>query len=98
MSFTSSPLHDTVGAFSIKALIAEVTLFISHGLPLIICYFVMAMLAITPRTRIIRLTLFPVTMLLTLRATVRIDLSLSITKRIFQSNLVVSIHFDAPIF
>ena len=58
----------------------------------------MAMLAITPRTRIIRLALFPLIVLLTLRAAARIDLSLSITERILYHCLVVSIHFDTPIF
>ena len=98
MSFTSSPLQDTVGESSTKVLVAEVATFISHVLPPILCYFAMAMLAITPRTRIVRIALFPAMVLLALRAAVPVDMSLKFTEREFHHYSAVSIHFDTPIF
>ena len=95
MPFTSSPLQDTLGESSTKVLIAEVATFISHILPLILCYFAMAALAITPRTRTIRIALFPVMVLLALRAAVPLDMSLKLTERRFHHYSAVSIHFDA---
>ncbi|KAF8552587.1 hypothetical protein OG21DRAFT_1415869 [Imleria badia] len=81
MSFNSSFLQDTVGFPSIKALTEEVTTFVSHVFPPMLCYFVMAVLAITPQTRTIRIILFPITALLALRAAVPVDMSLKFTER-----------------
>ncbi|KAF8551195.1 hypothetical protein OG21DRAFT_1487176 [Imleria badia] len=46
----------------------------------------MAMLAITPRTRAIRIALFPAIVLLALRAAVPVDMSLENTERKFHHN------------
>ncbi|KAF8546977.1 hypothetical protein OG21DRAFT_1501766 [Imleria badia] len=88
MPFTLSPLHDTIGVCSTNALIEEVTTFVCHLLPPILCYFVMAVLAIMPQTRTIRLVLCLVMVLLTLRAAFPMDISLKITERKFHHNLV----------
>ncbi|KAF8546979.1 hypothetical protein OG21DRAFT_1517737 [Imleria badia] len=80
-SFTLLRLHDTVGVSSTNGLIEEVTTFISHVVPPMLCYFVMAVLAITPQTRTIRLALFPAMVLLALRAAFPMDMSLKITER-----------------
>ncbi|KAF8552899.1 hypothetical protein OG21DRAFT_1485819 [Imleria badia] len=87
MFFTLLFLQYTVGVSSTEALVDEATTFISHVLPPMLCYFVMAVLAITPQTRTIRLALFPVMLLLALRAAVPMDVSLKGTERKFHHNL-----------
>ena len=89
MSFPSSPSQDTVDVSS-KTRIG----FISHVLPHMFCYFVMALLAITPQTRTLRIALFPVIMLLALRAVVPVDVLVNFSERRSRHHLVVSIHFD----
>ena len=93
--FALSSLRDSVP--STKALIEGVTTFLFHVLPPILCYFVMAGLAITPRTRAVRIALFPVIVLSALRAAVPLDMSLKNTERKFHHNFAVSIHFDIHI-
>lgn len=97
MSFSLSPLHDNGGGGNTNAPIEEVT-FISHFLPPVLCYFVMAMLAVTPQTRTIRLALFPAMMLLALRAAAPLYMSLGHTEQKFDRNSAVSVHFDSNIF
>ncbi|KAF8552901.1 hypothetical protein OG21DRAFT_1442750 [Imleria badia] len=89
ISFPLSLLQDTAGVSSpnLKALIGEITTFISHVLPPILCYFLMAVLAITPQTQTIRLALCPVVVLLALRATVPVDMLFKITQRKFHHYL-----------
>jgi flagellar motor switch protein FliM len=70
----------------------EVTTFISHVLPLMLCYFIMAVLAITPQTRTLRIALFPAMVVLALRATLSMDMSLKNTERKFHRYLAVSVH------
>ncbi|KAF8549293.1 hypothetical protein OG21DRAFT_1500504 [Imleria badia] len=65
----------------------EVTTFISHVLPLMLCYFIMAVLAITPQTCTLRIALFPAMVLLALRATLLMDMSLKNTERKFHRYL-----------
>ena len=99
MSSTLLSLHDTVDVSSTNALIKKITTFISHVLPPTLCYFVMAVLVITPQTRTIRLALCPVMVLLALRAVAPMDMiSLKITDRKLHHNLAASVHFDTNIF
>ena len=47
----------------------NVATFVSYVLPPLLCYSVMAVMAITPQTRTLRMALWPVIALLALRAT-----------------------------
>lgn len=94
VSFTLSLLQGTVGASSTRALIDEVATYTSHCLPYMLCYFVMAMLAIMPQTRAIRIALYPVIVVLALRAAVPIDVSFKITERKLHHKMAVSIYFN----
>ena len=49
--------------------------FISYVIPPLACYFVAAVLAITPQTRAIRVALWPIIALLAFRAAVSVDIS-----------------------
>ena len=97
MSFTSSTLQDTVGESCTKALTPEVVAIITHVLPVILCYFAMAVLAITPQTRTVRIALLPVVVVLALRAAVPMDVSFKITERNLYHRLAVSVCFDTNI-
>ena len=49
--------------------------FISYVIPPVACYFVAAVLVITPQTRAIRVALWPIIALLAFRAAVSVDIS-----------------------
>lgn len=53
----------------------SITALILYVLPPMVCYFVVAALAIMPRTGVLRAALWPVTCFLALRATVSVDMS-----------------------
>ena len=74
MSFTVSSLRDALGVPSTKLPING-PIFVSYVIPLVVCYFIVAVLAVTPRTRAIRVALCPVVALLAFRAAVSVDMS-----------------------
>ncbi|KAF8442305.1 hypothetical protein L210DRAFT_3536283 [Boletus edulis BED1] len=51
------------------------TVFVSHVLPPVVCYFALAALAVTPQTHAVRVALRPLIVLLTLRAVLSVDMS-----------------------
>ena len=67
MSSVMESSRDVLGIPSTQVPIG-LTTFVSHILPLAVSYVGMAMLAITPKTRVFRVALWPVVTLLTLRA------------------------------
>ena len=80
MSFTSfsvSSLWDALGIPSTRIPIdgPSTVTFVSYVFPPLVCYFVAAVLAVTPQTRTARVALWPLTALLALRAALSVDLS-----------------------
>ncbi|KAH0826892.1 hypothetical protein J3R83DRAFT_4438 [Lanmaoa asiatica] len=75
-------LRDALGVPSTKIPIDAVTL-VSYVLPPVLCYFVVAALAVTPQTRAVRVALWPLVVSLALRAAVCVDMSLGIPERKF---------------
>jgi len=68
----------------------NVATLVSYVLPPVLFYFVMAVLAVTPHTRALRVALWPVVVLLALRASFSVDTALSSYERKFQNDLLVS--------
>ena len=73
------------------------TAFISYVLPPVVSYFVVALLAVTPRTRAVRVALGPLIVLLALRAALSVDMSLGRTGyKCNNSVMVVSLFRHKP--
>jgi len=62
----------------------------AYVLPPVLFYFVMAVLAITPQTRALRMALWPVVALLALRASFSVDTAPNNFERKFHNELAVS--------
>jgi len=78
MSFATSvmlALRNALGVPSTQVPI-DGTTFVSYVLPPVVCFFVVALLAVMPRTRTLRVALWPLTALLALRAALSVDMSL----------------------
>lgn len=74
------------------------TTLVSYVLPPVVCYFGVALLAVTPQTRAIRVALWPLVALLALRAALSVDMSHGrFERKAFNIDLVVST-FDTNIF
>ena len=79
MSFVSfAVLSRLRNAFGVPSATIPIdgTTFISYVLPPVVCYFVVALLAVTPQTRAVRVALWPLVALLALRAALSVDMSL----------------------
>ena len=87
MSFAA--MWGVVGVPTAKVPINAAT-FVSYVLPPVLFYFVMAVLAITPQTRALRVALWPVVALLALRAAISVDMAPSNFERKFHNDLAVS--------
>ena len=84
-------LRNALGVPSAKIPV-DGTTFVSYVLPPLVCYFAVAVLAVTPRTRIIRVAFWPLVALLALRAALSVDMSFGKPEQEFNSaNLVVSV-------
>ena len=93
MSFAASTMWAAIGVPTTKAPI-NVTTFLSYILPPVLFYFVMAVLAIKPQTRALRVALWPVIALLAFRAAFSVDMALSSFERKFHNDLAVSGSFE----
>ncbi|KAG6371950.1 hypothetical protein JVT61DRAFT_8964 [Boletus reticuloceps] len=82
VSFVVPSLWNALGVPSAKLPIDGPTL-LSYVLPPLVCHFVAAVLAVTPRTRTIRVALWPLVALLALRAALSVDMSQGRTERKF---------------
>lgn len=89
MFFVASQMWAAIGVPTTKAPIS-VTTFLLYILPPVLLYFVMAVLAITPRTRTLRVVLWPVIALLGFRAAFSVSLALSNFEQKFHNDLLVS--------
>jgi len=65
------------------------TMFILYVLPPVVCYFVVALLAVTPQTRAVRVALWPLVALLALRAALSVDMSLGKPEQGYYNILLV---------
>ena len=91
MSFaTYSTVWGAIGVPTTRAPINLAT-FVSYVLPPLLFYLVMAVLAITPQTRALRVALWPVIVLLALRAAFSVDMAPSNFERKFHNDLAVSL-------
>ncbi|KAG8218009.1 hypothetical protein J3R82DRAFT_6201 [Butyriboletus roseoflavus] len=71
----------------------DVTTLVSYVLPPVVCYFVVAVLAVTPHTRAVRIGLWPIVSLLAFRAALSVDMSLGKTERKFLNvDMVASVY------
>ena len=96
MPFAASPwtpVWAAIGVPTTKVPI-DIATFISYVLPPALLYFVMAVLAITPHTRTLRMALWPIIAWLALRATFSVDLVRSTSDRKFYNELSVSDLFE----
>jgi len=90
-SFSGLSLRNVLGVPSTKFPIDSAT-FVSYVLPPLVCYIVVALLAITPQTRTLRVALWPLVALLALRAALSVDMSLGEPAQKFLNiDLVVSV-------
>ena len=89
MSFAVLSVWDVIGPPETKAPI-NVATFASYVLPPVLCYFIMAVLAITPHTRTLRMALWPVLALLAWRAALSVDMAPGDAARKFDNDLAVS--------
>lgn len=80
-------MWSAIGVPTSKAPVIIATL-VSYVLPPVFFYFVMAVLAITPQTRALRVALWPVIALLALRASA--DMAFGNPERKFHNGLAVS--------
>ncbi|KAI9567223.1 hypothetical protein HD554DRAFT_2193151 [Boletus coccyginus] len=74
-SFAVLSLRNALGVPSTKFPIDN-AIFVSYVLPPLVCYFVVALLAVTPQTRTLRVAVWPLVALLSLRAALSVDMSL----------------------
>ena len=72
--FAVSSLQNVLGVPPAKVPL-DATTFVSYVIPPVICYFVVAVLAVTPQTRAVRVASWPVVALLAFRAAVSVDMS-----------------------
>lgn len=94
-SFAALSLRNVLGATKIPI---DGTTFVSHVLPPLVCYFVVAFLAVSPQTRTVRRALWPLVALLALRAALCVDMSLDKPEQKFNNiNFVVCI-FNTNLF
>ena len=94
MSF--APLRNGLGVPSTKIPI-DGTTFVLYVLPPVVCHFIVAFLAVTPRTRAVRVALWPLVALLALRAALSVDMSLGKPEQgYFNIILVVSLFRHKP--
>ena len=90
-SFTVLSFRNALDVPSIKIPTNGIT-FVLYVLPPLVCYFVVAVLAITPHTRTARVVLCPPTASLALRAALSMGMSLGKTERaIINAGFVVSV-------
>lgn len=90
-------LWDLYGVPPTRVPIGATTL-VSYVLPPLVCYFVAAVLAVTPQTRAARVALWPVICFLALRAVVSVDMSLGKPEqKLFNTSLVASIFRHKPL-
>ena len=93
MSFTSFAsffvlsLRNGLGVPSTKIPI-DATTFVLYVFPPVVCYFVVALLAVTPQTRPARVALWPLVSLLALRVALSMDMSLGKPDRKFLNILM----------
>ncbi|KAF8554429.1 hypothetical protein OG21DRAFT_1412637 [Imleria badia] len=73
-SFALLSLWNVLGVPSTK-IPADGTTFASYVLPPVVCYFILAVLAVTPQTHAIRVALWPLIALLALRAVLSVNIS-----------------------
>ena len=94
MSFTARPIDmwAAIGVPTTKAPI-NVATFVSYVLPPTLLYLVMAVLAVTPQTRTLRVAFWPVVALLALRAAFSVDMAPSDSEQKFHNDLAVSDSF-----
>lgn len=91
MSFAVESLRDAL-RIPPSPLNLDASNFASYILPPLICYLVVAILVVLPQTRSLRVALWPVTMLLALRAAMSLDMSMERPQRKFLNiDLVVSL-------
>lgn len=74
MTFVSSSLRGALGLPATKVPISIIT-FASYVIPPLVCYFAVALLAVTPQTHAVRVALWPVVALLAFRTVVSVDMS-----------------------
>jgi hypothetical protein len=96
MSFATSSLSDVLQIPPTRAPINS-TNFVLYVLPPVLSYFAVAILAVTPQTHSLRVALWPLVALLTLRAAMSLDMSFGIPQRKFLDiDLVVGDDFAVP--
>ncbi|KAF8126064.1 membrane bound O-acyl transferase family-domain-containing protein [Boletus edulis] len=93
-SFVVLSLRNALGVPSAKLPI-DGTTFASYVFPPLVCSFVVALLAVTPHTRAIRIALWPPIAFLSLRAALSVDASLG---RIEQKNLDITLVASMSMF
>jgi len=96
MSLAACAMWDALGFPTAKAPINAAT-FVSYVLPPALFYFAMAVLVVTPRTRALRVALWPVVTSLALRAAFSVDIVLSNFGQEFHVGLEVSGSFGRPL-
>ena len=95
-SFVVLSLRNALGVPSTTIPIDRTT-FVSYVLPPVVCYFVVALLAVTPRTRAIRVALWPLVASLALRAAFSVDMSLGRPElKFLSSDMAVSVSPHKP--
>jgi hypothetical protein len=102
MSFASVVLLSLRNALGIPGPSTEIpidsTTFVLYVLPPLICYLIVALLAVTPQTRAVRVALWPLVALLALRAALSMDMSLGKPEQKFLNILmVVSVSRHKPL-
>ena len=93
----SPSLRNALGVPSTKIPIDGNT-FVSYILPPLACHFVVAVLAVTPQTRTVRVALWPLVALMALRAALSVDMSLGKTEEKFNNVSFVVSGFDINLF
>lgn len=94
MSSATLFLRNALGVPSTRIPIDRTT-FVTYALPLLVCYFLAAVLAVTSQTRTPRLAFWPLVALLALRAALSLDLSLGKTELKFNNtNFTASIFYE----
>ena len=99
MSFASFVLLSLRNALHVPSakIPIDLTTFILYVLPLVVCHFVVALLAVTPQTRVVRVALRPL-VLLALRAAISVDMSFGKTGNEFNNTvMVVSVFQHEPL-
>ena len=96
VSFAVLSLRSALGVPSIQIPI-DGTTYVLYVLPPVVCYFVVALLAVTPQTRAVRVALWPLVALLALRAALSVDMSLGKPElKFLSSDMAVSVSPHKP--